>query len=211
MDVIGYLRVSTTEQADSGLGLEAQKATLRLHAESRGWEIVKWCVDAGATGKDMQRPGLAEALALLACGAVEALAVAKLDRLSRSVVDFANLLERSRREKWAFIAIDLNVDTSTPTGELLANVMMSVAQWERRVIGLRTAEALQALRAQGVRLGRPRAVPATTAASIGHWRTAGATYASIAQHLNTAGVPTAHGGQRWYPSTVRAILRSQAS
>lgn len=210
MKVICYLRVSTSEQADSGLGLAAHEATLRQIGEAKGWTIVRWCVDAGATGKDLHRPGLDEALTAVTAGEADALAVAKLDRLSRSLVDFAHLLEKSRKEKWAFIAIDLNVDTSTPTGELLANVMMSVAQWERRTIGLRTSEALQAKKRAGYRLGRPVVVSPGTRASIGGWWAAGCTAAAVAGHLNRAGVPTAHGGDRWYASSVRAVVRSLA-
>jgi DNA invertase Pin-like site-specific DNA recombinase len=210
MNVIAYLRVSTSEQADSGLGLEAQRATITQHASHKDWTIVEWCVDAGTTGKHMDRPGLTHALSLLRRKEADCLVVSKLDRVSRSVVDFAHLLDTSRREAWSFVAIDLNVDTSTPTGELLANVMMSVAQWERRTIGLRTSEALQALRGQGVRLGRPVLVSGATAQRIGRWRASGCSYQAIAEALNDLGEPTVHGGRRWYASTVRGVLRTLA-
>jgi len=77
--------------------------------------------------------------------------VAKLDRVSRSLKDLAGLLERSEREHWAFIALDLGVDTTTPAGELMANIMGAVSRWESRVIGQRTREGLA--RDRGVRLG----------------------------------------------------------
>jgi DNA invertase Pin-like site-specific DNA recombinase len=66
---------------------------------------------------------------------------AKLDRLSRSMIDFARLLEQARHERWNLVALDLGVDVSTPS-EFLASVMGSAAQWERRMIGQRTKEAL---------------------------------------------------------------------
>ncbi len=69
--------------------------------------------------------------------------VAKLDRLSRSVVDAGRLLEEARKGRFNIVALDLGLDLSTPTGELVANVLAAVAQWERRMIGLRTSEALQ--------------------------------------------------------------------
>ena len=103
--------------------------------------------------------GLSEALRTIEGGEADALVVAKLDRLSRSLIDFAGLIERSRRRGWAIVVLDLGVDTTTPVGELVANVMAAVAQWERRAIGQRTREALAVRRAQGVRLGRPRAIP----------------------------------------------------
>jgi DNA invertase Pin-like site-specific DNA recombinase len=208
MDVIFYLRVSTTEQADSGLGLAAQQSTLELTAKHRDWNVVETCVDAGATGKNMDRPGLTHALHLLRTKQADCLACAKLDRVSRSVVDFAQLIELSRKEKWSFVAIDLNVDTSTPTGELLANVMMSVAQWERRAISERTSAALRALQARGVTLGRPVVVSPATAEMVGRWRAAGCSWQACAHALNDQGVPTAHGGRQWYASTVRKVWQS---
>jgi hypothetical protein len=65
-------------------------------------------------------------------------------------------MERARRKRWQFVALDLALDTTTPAGELVANVMASVAQWERRVISQRTRDALAAKKATGARLGRPR-------------------------------------------------------
>ena len=105
---------------------------------------VQWVEDRGCSAKDLRRPGIREALRLLAAGDADALVVAKLDRLSRSLLDFSGLVEQSRRERWQLVALDLGVDTSTPSGEMLANVLASFAQFERRLIGQRTAEALRA-------------------------------------------------------------------
>jgi len=79
--------------------------------------------------------------------------VSKLDRLSRSVHDFAGLMQQAQRQGWGLVALDVGIDMTTPVGGLIANVMASVAEWERRVIGQRTAAALAARRAAGVRLG----------------------------------------------------------
>jgi DNA invertase Pin-like site-specific DNA recombinase len=207
--VIGYVRVSTEEQADSGAGLEAQRAAIAAEAERRGWQLVEVYEDAGASGKSLKRPGLAEALAAVERGDASAVIVAKLDRLSRSVHDFASVMERAQRRGWALVALDLGVDTTTPAGELVAHVMASVAQWERRVIGQRTAEALAVRRAQGVKLGRPRLMPPKVRTQIVRERKAGATLTSIAAKLNARGVPTAQGGKQWYPSTVAAALRAE--
>jgi DNA invertase Pin-like site-specific DNA recombinase len=163
--MIGYLRVSTEEQANSGLGLEAQRDTIQRYADAHSWEVV-WYEDAGLSAKSLDRPQLQAALARLHVlpkhRDVDGVVVAKLDRLSRSVVDFAGVLELARSRKWALVAIDLGVDTSTPTGELVANVMMSVAQWERRVIGERTSAAMQAAKRAGRHMGRVSALPQTT-------------------------------------------------
>ena len=98
------------------------------------------------------------------------------------------------------VAIDLGVDTSTPTGELVANLMMSVAQWERRVIGERTSAAMQAAKRQGGLMGRVSALPPSTADRLLTLRVTH-TLAATANQLNTEGLPTATGAS-WSPNTV---------
>ncbi len=209
MRVVLYSRVSTAEQVESGAGLAAQETALRTHAAHRGWEVVAHLTDAGMSGKSLSgRPALSQGLQLVAGGDADALAVAKLDRLSRSLLDFAGLIARSQAEGWALVALDADVDTTTPSGRLVANVMASVAEWERETIGARTRDSLAAKRAQGVVLGRPRAVSHTAVDQARALRAAGLSYAACAERLTAEGVPTAHGGARWYPSTVRKVLLS---
>lgn len=206
--VIGYLRVSTEEQADSRAGLEAQRAAILAEAERRGWRAVTFVEDAGFSGKSLRRPGIEAALEALRSGRADTLVVAKLDRLSRSLLDFAGLMNRAARERWALVALDLGVDTTTPQGEMVANVMATFAQFERRLIAERTRAALAVKRQQGVRLGRPRTLPEQVVERIAAERTAGRSLQAIADMLTEEGVPTAQGGRRWYASTVRAVLRS---
>jgi len=209
--VLGYVRVSTDEQADSGAGLEAQRTAILAECERRGWELAEIVEDAGYSAKDLRRPGIIDVLERLARGEAGTLVVAKLDRLSRSVLDFAGLMARSQKEGWALVALDLGVDTTTPQGELMAGVMSQFAQFERRLIGQRTKEALAVKKAQGVQLGRPRSLPFDVLARITSERAAGASLAAIAGRLNDEGVATAQGGARWYPATVKAILDSRAA
>ena len=208
--VLAYTRVSTLEQARSGHGLEAQRQTIRQEAQCRGWKQLQIVEDDGWSAKDLKRPGIREALELLASGEADTLIVAKLDRLSRSLLDFAGLMERSQSEGWSLICLDLGVDTSTPGGEMVANVMASFAQFERRLIGERTSAALQAAKAQGKRLGRPRQMDTKTLRIIARKREAGWSLAKIADHLTGKGIPTTRGGQSWYASTVHAALKSLA-
>lgn len=208
MIVIGYTRVSTDEQAASGLGLDAQRAAITLAATARGWEVV-WIEDAGYSAKSLKRPGVERALHMLAKGQAQAIVVAKLDRLSRSVQDFAATMDTARRQGWALVALDLGVDTTTPAGELVANVMAAVAQWERRVIGQRTADALAAKKAQGVRLGGPVTTPAAVRARIVALAASGHSHAAVARALNDDQTPTASGGT-WHRSGVRRVLGSHA-
>lgn len=211
MNVVGYIRVSTEEQTDSGAGLEAQRAAITSEVERRGWTLVETFEDAGASGKSMQgRPGLEAALkAVEARTGAEGLVVAKLDRLSRSLLDFAALMERAQRRRWSLVALDLGVDTSTPAGEMMAHVLATFAQFERRVIGQRTKDALAVKRAEGVQLGRPRTMPPKVRRRIQRERTAGASFAAIAAKLNAEKVPTAHGGAAWHASTVKKALATQ--
>jgi DNA invertase Pin-like site-specific DNA recombinase len=206
--MIGYLRVSTEEQANSGLGLEAQRNTIQRYAEAHGWDVI-WYVDAGLSAKSLDRPQLQAALTRLHSipkrRDVDGIVVAKLDRLSRSVVDFAGVLELARARTWALVAIDLGVDTSTPTGELVANVMMSVAQWERRVIGERTSAAMQAAKRQGKHMGRVSVLPPSTGDRLLTLRVTH-THAATADALNAEGLTTATGAP-WSANTVAKVQK----
>ncbi|MER7797613.1 recombinase family protein [Microbacterium sp. NPDC096154] len=205
--MIGYLRVSTEEQATSGLGLEAQRDTIQRYAEAHGWDLL-WYEDAGLSAKSLNRPQLQAALDRLGAAPkrrdVDGIVVAKLDRLSRSVADFASVLELARARRWALVAIDLGVDTSTPTGELVANVMMSVAQWERRVIGERTSAAMQAAKRAGKHMGRVSALPQAAADRLLALRTT-CTLRATADALNAEGFTTATGAA-W---TTNAVAKAQ--
>ena len=204
---LGYIRVSTDGQVDSGAGLDAQRAALTAEAARPGFEI-EIVTAAGLSAATMNRPALAEALDRLDRGDADVLVASKLDRVSRSVRDFAGLLDRAQRNGWRIVLLDLG-DTSTPAGEMTANIIASAAQYERRLIGQRTREGLAAKRAQGVRLGRPGGIPTGVLHRIVVERDNGATLVAIAAALTDDGVPTARGGARWYPSTVRAALGSQ--
>jgi len=209
MNVIGYCRCSTDEQATSGLGLDAQRARVTGEAERRGWHVT-WITDAGHSAKTLTRPGVTKALHLLASGDADALVVAKLDRLSRSVVDFANTLALAKKQGWAVVLLDLGVDTSTPNGKLVAGLMAQIAEWERDIIAARTRDALAAAKARGQRLGRPRAIDAVLLARIVALRADGLSLRTIARLLDEEGVPTVRGGARWHPATVRGCLASHA-
>ena len=107
------------------------------------------------------------------------------------------------------MAADCAVDTTTPAGEAMANVLATFAQFERRLISQRTREALAAKRASGVRLRRRREVLKAIAGRIADERRSGSTWTAIAERLNADRMPTAHGGSRWWPST-RAIAASRS-
>ncbi|NUS73998.1 MAG: recombinase family protein [Corynebacteriales bacterium] len=209
--VVGYIRVSTEEQGDSGAGLAAQEASIRQDITRRGWQLLEIYTDVASGKSRAQRAGLDAAIDAVTTRRAGTLMVAKLDRLSRSLVDFATITGEAHKHGWNLVALDLGVDLSTPAGEFLANVMASAAQWERRIIGQRTSDALQAKKAAGVKLGRPSHVSPETLTFILEQRAKKISYAHIADFLNAQGVATAQGGTRWHASSVRSVERSRCS
>lgn len=205
---IGYIRVSTEEQARSALGLEAQERAIRLAAEQRGWELVEIVADAGLSGSRKDRPGLLSALARMRRKDAEFLVVAKLDRLSRSIRDGADVIDQANRQRWALVDLGSGVDMSTPAGEMVAGVLLSAAQYERRLIGVRTKEGLASAKARGVALGRPTTYPDEVLHKVRVMREQGFSLRTIAERLTADGVTTSRGGA-WHASSVRSVLQSQ--
>jgi len=188
MRVIAYVRVSTEEQANSRAGLEAQRSAIATEAEARGWTLVRVVEDAGFSAKDLKRPGIRAVLEAMKAGEADTLVVAKLDRLSRSMLDFAGLMATAQKQSWGLVALDVNVDTTTPSGEVMANVMAAFAQFERRLIGQRTREALAKRRDAGVRLGRERVIPADVERRIHELRETGLSIRGLALRLSEEGI-----------------------
>lgn len=209
---IGYLRVSTAEQAVSGLGLEAQRAAILAQAEHLGVTVTGWHSDEGLSGTvaPMDRPGLTAALDGMADGQAERLIVAKLDRLGRSTLDVLNLDVLARSEGWGLVLCDVpGLDTATPEGRMLLTQLASFAQFERDRIAQRTREALAVRKAQGVRLGRPSVLPREVVARIVSERDAGRTLRAIAEGLTADRIRTARKLETWGTSGVHAVLNGQ--
>ncbi len=207
---IVYARVSTEEQASKGASLGAQVEVLTYVAHARGWNVL--VMQEQASGKAMSRkarPVLNEALDMLTAGTAHYLLAVRIDRISRSVEDFAGLMGRSRREGWAMVLSEMDLDTTTSQGEFMANVQVSVAQYERRLIGDRTREGLAQRKREGVKLGRRTELPVPVVQRIKAERRGGSTLTAIANGLTEDGTPTAQGGVRWYPATVKKILESE--
>jgi DNA invertase Pin-like site-specific DNA recombinase len=208
--MIGYLRVSTDEQALHGFGLDAQEHELVRAFEYEGWDLVELIRDEGVSGKDLDRPGLRRALELIAAGDAAGLVVSKLDRLSRSVIDFSDLLEWFEQADARFVALDLKVDTTTPGGRMIASILVVIAEWERGTIAARTKAGLAAKRAQGQATGRPSVADRPELLErIQSMRADGLTLRAIADALNAEGVPTLRGAGAWRPSSVQSAAGYQ--
>jgi DNA invertase Pin-like site-specific DNA recombinase len=204
-----YSRVSSGEQGASGLGLEAQVAKCGEYASRQGLEVIDTLTEVKSGKSVKARPVLVEALSRLKSGEAQVLIVAKLDRLSRSLFDFATLLQRAEREGWSVVLLDLGVDTTTPVGRLQAQIVASVAEFERARISERCRDASKAKRARGQRVGGVAQTSRKVAVRVAQLRSSGFTLAAIADDLNTRGVPTARQGSKWYPATVKALLVSE--
>ncbi|MDX6286043.1 MAG: hypothetical protein QOG53_1528 [Frankiales bacterium] len=202
----GYGRCSTSEQARTGYGLTTQRRAVTTEIRNRGWELAEFIADEGESGKDLNRPGVQSVLARLAAGEAEALVVHKLDRLTRRVVDMAELLAWSVRAEVRLVIQDLGIDTGTPNGRLVATIMAGVAEWEREQISARTLDAAAVRREQGKRMGRPsvRDTNPALADRIRDERSAGKSWQAIADGLNADGTPTVRGGSMWRVSSVQA-------
>jgi len=208
MKVIGYVRVSTEEQASQGVSLAAQEEKIRQYAALYDLELLDVIHDAGASAKSLKRPGLQQALSLLEAGQAEGIVIAKLDRLTRSVADWSSLIA-GYFSKHSLLSVADQIDTRTAAGRLVLNVLVSCAQWEREAIGERTKTALQYKKSQGVKLGAPSIAEAEegleTLRYIKDLRAQGLNLSAITERLNAEGFKTKRGG-KWYASTVKYLL-----
>lgn len=205
MRAVGYTRLSKDTERN-GAGLKAQERAIRSACRRRGWALAELYSDSGRSGGSLDRPELGRALDSLAEGDV--LVVAKLDRLTRSTLDFGDLLRRSEREGWRIVVLDPDLDMTTPWGEAMANMLMTFAQLERRLIRGRIREALAEKRDEGVRLGRPpKRVAPKVRERIDQLRAEGRSFRAVADALNEAAIPSPGGG-RWHPTTVKRAVAS---
>jgi DNA invertase Pin-like site-specific DNA recombinase len=145
---IAYIRVSTDKQADKGHSLEAQQEKIEAYAKLYDLELIDTVIEA-KSAKDLNREGLKGALQALKEGKAEALIVVKLDRLTRSVADLGKLIE-NHFTKAALLSVSEQIDTRSPSGRLVLNILASVSQWEREEIGFRTKVVKQSMKAKGL-------------------------------------------------------------
>lgn len=207
---MGYVRVSTEGQVVEGASLDAQRASLAAEANRRNWDL-QLVADEGYSAKDLKRPGLAAALDRLDDGEADALLAVRLDRVSRSVADFAGLLARARRRGWRVVLLSPNLDTEDAAGKFTAHVLAAAAEYERDLIGVRTREGMAQRRAEGVHLGRPRTLSESVVRRIVAERASGRTLRAIAQGLTHDGAPTARGGAAWSISSIQGVLVSSSA
>jgi DNA invertase Pin-like site-specific DNA recombinase len=206
---ICYVRVSTADQVKDGASLAAQTSLVTNAAIAEGYQIEVIREEGKSAASIKGRPQLLSALERLSRGEASALYVQRVDRLSRSVSDFAALLTLAHRQGWSITALDVGLDTSSPSGEFMANIVASVSQYERKIIGARTRDALAQRRLEGKRLGKPTQILPSVLQQIDQLRQDGKSYQAIADRLNREEVPTVNGGIKWYSSTIHRAINRQ--
>jgi len=131
MKAIGYVRMSTDEQASDGVSLEAQRKRIEGYCVAKDWTLVDVKQDPGCSAKNMKRLGLQEILSQLRD--VDAVIVYKLDRLTRSVSDLNIMLERFKKCHVSLVSLSESLDATTATGELMLNLLISVSHGSARL------------------------------------------------------------------------------
>lgn len=137
-----------------------QLSELRQFAKRSGWKIHQEYIDQGFTGANTKRPAFLEMMTSARKRKFDKLIVWKLDRLSRSLKDLINTLDELGHLGIDFISYDNDLDTSTPTGKLVFQIIGAVAEFEKDIIRERVKAGLQNARQKGKRLGRPPVSPA---------------------------------------------------
>lgn len=218
---IGYIRVSTEDQAREGVSLDNQRAKIRAYADLKDLELVEVIEDAGISAKNLNRPGIKRVLELAKAGKIQAVIILKLDRMFRSTVD---ALETTRQfDKWgvSFHSINETLDTQSAMGKFFFTLTAALAEMERGIIGERTKAALGHLRDQGKVFSKtpygyrregdcllPDEAEEAVILLILDLRAQGWNYSRIARELNALGYRTKCKGQ-YFPQTVKNIITTR--
>jgi len=219
--IVGYIRVSTSEQVNEGMSLEAQEAKISAWADANGAEVVEIVREEGVSGSKLlqDRPGGKKVARLLEARrpGVDAVVVVRMDRLGRDAAEQIDLLKRFRTGKLGVVAIAQHIDLATPHGRAMAQIGAVFAELERALIAERTTETLAEMRAQGRvtnhapfgwraegdYLVRDEDEQATLARLV-ELREEGLSFHKVADLLNQERHPTKRGGP-WQAMTVRNV------
>jgi|CXWL01.1.fsa_nt_gi DNA invertase Pin-like site-specific DNA recombinase len=228
MKAIGYTRCSTNEQADSGLGLDAQSVRIKAYCTMRGIDLADIITDAGVSGGKplAMRDGGLRLLTDLKDKRADAVVMLKLDRMFRNAGDCLMTVERWEKTGVALHVVDMGgnaIDTTSAAGRFMLVVLAGAAEMERNLTRERTRSAMAVKRANGQRIGSvpygfdladdgaslvPKDAEQAVIADIRSWRAAGRTLEQIADELSARGVPTKTGkSERWTHQAVARILK----
>jgi DNA invertase Pin-like site-specific DNA recombinase len=213
--MVGYVRVGPREPREGRPDPQEQRLAIERACRERGWPLVGVEEDV-RSGRTLRRDGLRRAITACRSGAAEGIVVARLDRLTYSLADLAELVREAVRGGYGIVSLDPAVDLESDAGRAVAEVLAAAADWVPR--GLPGRARLLARRTRGDgepeaprRPGRPTSTPPELARRIRAMRASGLTLQAICDTLNGEGVPTPRGGALWRPTSLRAILRAEAA
>ena len=207
-----YVRVSTARQVQDGIGLDAQEAKCRAHADRMGWTVVAVFRDEGLSGRDSieNRPGLQATVDAVKATPGAVVVVYSVSRLARRQRLLWNLLDEREGHGLPIASATESFDTTTPTGRAMLGMIATFAALEADMISERTKDALAEVKAQGTVLGAPDMVRLGAVEQVRLaqelYATGQYTHVTLAEELNRRGTPTATGKGKWWPKTVRSAL-----
>jgi len=220
---IGYVRVSTEDQAKEGVSLDNQRRKIELYAEMNDLDLIAIESDEGISAKNLNRPGVKRVLDMIHKKKVDCIIIYKLDRMFRNTVDALNTSQILDRQGIALHSINERLDTKSAVGKFFFSLMASLAEMERNIISERTADALAGKKANGERVGEiplgydlvdGRLVDNENEQAVIHHinelRAEGLSYRTIADRLTMDGIATKKGLNRWNYQTVRNIIKRPA-
>jgi len=220
---IGYIRVSTSEQAIEGISLDNQKTKIRSYCSLNDLKLVEIIEDAGKSGKNLNREGIQELLTRIRDKSINAVIVYKLDRLSRKVIDTLTLIETIEKASITFHSLNEKIDTGTAVGRFFLNITASLAQMERDLVSERTKDALQMKISNGQRAGQipygwrlsddgntliKHEKEQEAISLIKRLHKKGYSYRAICVELEKAGHKPI--GKTWHPKTIGSVLKRAA-
>ncbi|OWY71569.1 hypothetical protein B7486_07730 [cyanobacterium TDX16] len=220
---VGYIRCSTDQQADSSLGLEAQRSRIAAWSEANGYRLANVFTDAGLSGKRADnRPGLKAALEAASHGGSPALIVYSLSRLARSTKDAIGIAEQLEKAGADLVSLSERIDTTSAAGKMVFRMLAVLAEFERDLVSERTKAALAVKRAKGHRIGtipygfrlaEDRALlledsrEQRVIAVIRRMRRRGLSLERIAARLTQFGIPTKKARSRqWTQQAINGII-----
>lgn len=225
---IVYTRVSTARQAESGHGLDSQRAMCERYADLHGLEVVEHVEDAGVSGTvaTSKRDGMGRALEALATDRADVLLVSELSRISRVAVQALGIFDAAQRGGWHVASVKESLDTTNPFGRAMAGILSVFCQLEREQTSERIRAGLAAAKRNGKRLGRPASERARIAGRRAlELRESGATWSATADTLTAEGFVTPSAGRpargsipatpaghsTWHPAQARRVaLQAEA-
>jgi DNA invertase Pin-like site-specific DNA recombinase len=223
MKAVGYIRVSTEEQAREGISLENQRTKIQAYCSLNDLDLIEILEDAGRSGKDLNRDGIRRVIDLVRGREIDAVIVYKLDRLSRRVKDTLTILDAVDKKNIAFHSIMEKIDTKSAMGRFFLNIMASMSQWERDTIGERTRDALRLKILKNERAGQipygwklaedgktlvENSLEQRAISLVVKLSAKGYSLRAICRELDKEGYKPI--GKRWHPKTVSSILKKAA-